>query len=150
MTEIDKNDQVTDQKQVYSKAVRAGKRTYFLDVRTTRDNDYFLTITESKKRHYDGAFVKRKIFLYKEDFNKFVEALTETVNHIKSELMPGYDFDKFSHKKEENTVNEVKESTSNTSVKKNHESESNELIEHAETLDSNLSFGSAENKSSSL
>lgn len=84
-----------DQQEIFSKKIRAGKRTYFFDVKSTKGNDYFITITESKKRFDDGSFVKHKIFLYKEDFNKFMEALTETVNHIKTELMPEYNFDEF-------------------------------------------------------
>lgn len=85
-----------DRQEIYSKKIRAGKRTYFFDVKSTKGNDYFITITESKKRFEDGSFVKHKIFLYKEDFNKFMEALTETVNHVKTELMPEYNFEEFS------------------------------------------------------
>lgn len=71
---------------VFSKPVRAGKRTYFFDVKATKGNDYYLTITESKRRvERDGRFVydKHKIFLYKEDFDKFAEGLQEVVNYIK-------------------------------------------------------------------
>jgi hypothetical protein len=84
-----------DNREVFSKRVRAGKRTYFFDVKTTKGNDYYITITESKKRFEDGNYVKHKIFLYKEDFNKFLDAFTETVNHVKSELMPEYDYEEF-------------------------------------------------------
>ncbi|MBC7653601.1 MAG: DUF3276 family protein [Oligoflexus sp.] len=73
-----------EREEVYSKKVRAGKRTYFFDVKATRSNDYYITITESKKRLEDGVFIKHKIFLYKEDFEKFAEGLTETVDYIKS------------------------------------------------------------------
>ena len=90
-----------DREEVFSKKVRAGKRTYFFDVKTTRGDDYYITITESKRRHEDGGYVKHKIFLYKEDFNKFTEAFTETVNYVKSELMPEYDFDEFTRKSQE-------------------------------------------------
>jgi hypothetical protein len=85
-----------DRQEIYSKKIRAGKRTYFFDVKSTKGNDYFITITESKKRFEDGSFVKHKIFLYKEDFNKFAEALTETVQYVKTELMPEYNFEEFS------------------------------------------------------
>jgi len=71
---------------VYSKPVRAGKRTYFFDVKATKGNDYYLTITESKRRiERDGRYVydKHKIFLYKEDFEKFADGLQEVVNFIK-------------------------------------------------------------------
>lgn len=83
--------------EIYSKRVKAGKRTYFFDVKSTRGNDYYLTITESKKRfHEDGfGYEKHKIFLYKEDFEKFLEALKETVAHVKTELMPDFDFSQF-------------------------------------------------------
>ncbi len=80
--------------EIYSQRVRAGKRTYFFDVKPTRSNDYYLTVTESKKRFNDDGFVyeKHKIFLYKEDFGKFIEALQQTIDHVKNELMPDYDF----------------------------------------------------------
>ncbi len=87
-----------DREEVFSKKVRAGKRTYFFDVKTTMKDDFYITITESKKRYEDGGYVKHKIFLYKEDFNKFSEAFAETVNYVKSDLMPEYDFDEFSRK----------------------------------------------------
>ncbi len=83
---------------VYSKRIRAGKRrTYFFDVRTTRGNDYYLTITESRKRFNDNGYDRHKIFLYKEDFNKFIKALTEAVDYVKTELMPDFDFDAYNH-----------------------------------------------------
>ena len=72
---------------VFSKPVRAGKRTYFFDVKATKGNDYYLTITESKRRtDRDGRFVydKHKIFLYKEDFEKFTQGLEEVIQYIKS------------------------------------------------------------------
>lgn len=71
---------------LFSKSVRAGKRTYFFDVKSTRGNDYYLTITESKKRFGDDGkffYEKHKIFLYKEDFEKFMDGLNEAVNHIR-------------------------------------------------------------------
>ena len=73
-----------EREEVFSKKVRAGKRTYFFDVKATRSNDYYITITESKKRLEDGVFIKHKIFLYKEDFEKFAEGLKDTVDYIKS------------------------------------------------------------------
>lgn len=83
--------------EIYSKRVKAGKRTYFFDVKATRSNDYYLTITESKKRFKEDGFVyeKHKIFLYKEDFAKFLEALNETVEYVKTDLMPDFDFSQF-------------------------------------------------------
>lgn len=76
----------TEREDLFSKAVKAGKRTYFFDVKSTRGNDYYLTITESKKRFgTDGKFTyeKHKIFLYKEDFEKFMEGLNESIEIIK-------------------------------------------------------------------
>jgi hypothetical protein len=76
-----------DREEIFSKSVRAGKRTYFFDVKSTKGNDYYLTITESKKRFgEDGKFFyeKHKLFLYKEDFEKFAEGLNEAVAYIKS------------------------------------------------------------------
>jgi hypothetical protein len=83
---------------VYSKRIRAGKRrTYFFDVRATRSNDYYLTITESRKKFDDNGYDRHKIFLYKEDFNKFIKALTEAVDYVKTQLMPDFDFDAYNH-----------------------------------------------------
>lgn len=73
--------------EVYSKSVRAGKRTYFFDVKSTRKDDYYLTITESKKRiRPDGSvyYEKHKLFLYKEDFEKFAEGLNDVVQFIRN------------------------------------------------------------------
>lgn len=86
---IEKNEVVarTEKEEIFSKAVRAGKRTYFFDVKATRRNDYYLTLTESKKRfNRDGRFYfeKHKIFLYKEDFDKFWEGLSEAIEFIKN------------------------------------------------------------------
>lgn len=74
------------QDEVYSKAVRAGKRTYFFDIKATRGNDYYLTLTESKKNQQDGknSFQKHKLFLYKEDFDKFVEGLQEVIDKARA------------------------------------------------------------------
>lgn len=83
---------------VYSKRIRAGKRrTYFFDVRATRSNDYYLTITESRKKFDQDGYDRHKIFLYKEDFNKFLKALTEAVDYVKTDLMPDFDFDAYNH-----------------------------------------------------
>src|SRR6478672_6528419 len=81
----------TEREDLFSKAVRAGKRTYFFDVKSTRGNDYYLTITESKKRFgQDGKFFyeKHKIFLYKEDFEKFLDGLNEAVTNIRENAPP--------------------------------------------------------------
>lgn len=78
--------------EVYSKRVPAGKRTYFFDVKPTRSGeDFFVTITESK-RVDENRYEKHKLFLYKEDFGKFVTALHEVVQHIVDERLPEYEF----------------------------------------------------------
>jgi len=87
---------------IYSKRLRAGKRrTYFFDVRSTKGNDYYLTITESRKRFDDNGYDRHKVFLYKEDFNKFLKALNEAVDYVKTDLMPDFDFDAFNHEYDE-------------------------------------------------
>ncbi len=93
----------SDKTEIFSKRVRAGKRTYFFDVKATRSNDYYLTITESKRKYKEDGFTyeKHKIFLYKEDFDKFGDALIETINHVKEELMPEIDFEQFKQRDEE-------------------------------------------------
>jgi hypothetical protein len=94
--EYENNDKKIES--VFSSKIRAGKRrTYFFDVRATKANDYFLTITESRKRFDDNGYDRHKIFLYKEDFNKFIKALTEVLDYVKTELMPDFDFDAFNH-----------------------------------------------------
>ena len=88
------NDTTTDFRDrngddIFSKPVRAGKRTYFFDVKATKGNDYYLTITESKKRvDKDGRFAydKHKIFLYKEDFDKFAQGLEEIIKYIRERI----------------------------------------------------------------
>ena len=87
----DKNEEAvkTDREEIFSRAVRAGKRTYFFDVKATRTNDYYLTLTESKKRfNRDGRFYfeKHKIFLYKEDFEKFLEGFEEAIKFINNAI----------------------------------------------------------------
>ena len=75
-----------NQRGYYSRKVRAGKRTYFFDVRATRNGDFFMTITESKKKHKDSGFDNHKVFIYKEDFHKFIHALKEGLEHIHTDL----------------------------------------------------------------
>jgi hypothetical protein len=97
---------------IYSKRIRAGKRrTYFFDVRATRGNDYYLTITESRKKFNADGYDRHKIFLYKEDFNKFIKALNEAVDYVKTELMPDFDFDAYNHDQVDTETEEVSAST---------------------------------------
>lgn len=99
MEDLEKNEGLMDndsrfREEIYSKAVRAGKRTYFFDVKATRRDEYYLTITESKKRfEQDGNFhfEKHKIFLYREDFEKFVDGLQEVISYIDQNQGEEYD-----------------------------------------------------------
>ncbi len=97
-----------DRDEIFSKKVKAGKRTYFFDIKSTRANDYYITITESKRRTNGDSFTyeKHKIFLYKEDFFKFVNALNEAVDHVKNDLMPDFDFEQFENEDSENEIND--------------------------------------------
>lgn len=106
---------------VYSTKVRAGKRrTYFFDVRQTKGDDYYITITESTKRFDGNGYERHKIFLYKEDFNRFLNSLNETVDHVKSDLMPDFDYELYERRQreweeklaaEENAASESSETT---------------------------------------
>jgi hypothetical protein len=101
---------------LFSKRLKAGKkRTYFFDVKATRGQDYYITLTESKKRLYDEGYEKHKLFLYKEDFNKFQKALGEAIDFVKTELMPDFDFDAFNHDQEYIPPTEDTEPNYNTS-----------------------------------
>ena len=99
MEDFEKNEGLMEndskfREEIYSKAVRAGKRTYFFDVKSTRRDEFYLTITESKKRfEQDGNFhfEKHKIFLYREDFEKFVDGLQEVISYI--DLNQGAEYD---------------------------------------------------------
>ena len=105
---------------IYSKRIRAGKRrTYFFDVRATRGNDYYLTITESRKKFNADGYDRHKIFLYKEDFNKFIKALNEAVDYVKTELMPDFDFDAYNHDQVETEGEDVNASSLNASSEGN-------------------------------
>lgn len=88
-------DNGNNRSEVYSTKIRAGKRTYFFDVKETRSSDFYITITESKRRFGGDGYDKHKIFLYKEDFNKFMKSLTETIDYVKTELLPDYDYEEF-------------------------------------------------------
>lgn len=87
---------------VYSSKVKAGKRrTYFFDVRQTKGEDYYITITESTKRFDGNGYERHKIFLYKEDFNRFLGNLDETIKHVKTELMPDFDYELYEKRQAE-------------------------------------------------
>ncbi|AFM04816.1 Protein of unknown function (DUF3276) [Bernardetia litoralis DSM 6794] len=108
---------------IFSKKVRAGKRTYFIDVKPTRwEEDYYIAFTESKKvfRPNGGHFFeKNRVFLYKEDLNKILAGLTEVIEHVKTELMPNYDFTQFDREEDEN-YNATKKSNSDDDEVRTH------------------------------
>ena len=114
MEGFDKKDEMHEgdskfREEIFSKAVRAGKRTYFFDVKSTRNDEYYLTITESKKRYDQEGnfhFEKHKVFLYKEDFEKFADGLSDVVNKIK-ELNESGEFKSESDDPVENYSEEV-------------------------------------------
>ena len=113
---------------VYSKRIRAGKRrTYFFDVRATRSNDYYLTITESRKKFNEDGYDRHKLFLYKEDFNKFLKALTEAVDYVKTDLMPDFDFDAYNH-------DQVSEQESDGILSEQPEAEPIEIVEEVKVV----------------
>lgn len=87
---------------VYSNKVKAGKRrTYFFDVRMTKGNDYYITLTESTKKFNGSGYERHKIFLYKEDFNRFLSGLEDVIKHVKTELMPDFDYEQYERREEE-------------------------------------------------
>lgn len=87
---------------IYSTKVKAGKRrTYFFDVRKTKGEDYYITITESTKKFNSDGYERHKIFLYKEDFNRFTNSLNEVVNHIKTDLLPDFDYELYEKRQKE-------------------------------------------------
>jgi hypothetical protein len=92
------NERNFKQDSVYSLKMKAGKRrTYFFDIRKTKGEDFYLTMTESSKKMNGDGYERHKIFLYKEDFNRFLSHLQEAIDHVKTELLPDYDYDEFNH-----------------------------------------------------
>ena len=125
MEDFEKNEDIVEndskfREEIYSVAVRAGKRTYFFDVKSTRREEFYLTITESKKRFdQDGSFhfEKHKIFLYKEDFEKFSEGLQEVITFIDQNQQDEYVSETDELKEtEENVLEEVSISKNYTSL----------------------------------
>ena len=127
MEDLEKNEDRLEndskfREEIYSVSVRAGKRTYFFDVKSTRRDEFYLTITESKKRfEQDGSFhfEKHKIFLYKEDFEKFMDGLQEVVTYIDQNQQDNFDnqaeLDNYQNK-EERILEEVSSSKDYTKL----------------------------------
>lgn len=121
-------NEAAEREEIHSKAVRAGKRTYFFDVKATRRNDYYLTITESKKRfNRDGKFFyeKHKLFLYKEDFDKFSESLKEIIDFIREADPQPIEPDEFEASRLSEDSNDA-EALENSSISENPEEEMDE------------------------
>lgn len=127
------------QESVYSNKVRAGRRrTYFFDVRQTKGEDYYITLTESTRRFNGDGYSRHKIFLYKEDFNRFLEGLQDAVGHVKNELMPDYDYEQFDRRQEEWEKEKAQEALQNA----NSESETLDSSDHSN--DASLSDDSSD------
>lgn len=101
---------------IYSNRVRAGKRrTYFFDVRKTKGEDFYITLTESTRRFNGQGYNRHKIFLYKEDFNRFLQGLQDAIDHVKNDLLPEYDYEQFDRRQEEwEQMQEAEEGQENT------------------------------------
>ncbi len=111
MEELENKEQGSAREEIFSRAVRAGKRTYFFDVKTTKSDEQYLTITESKKRfsNEQGKFLyeKHKIFLYKEDFEKFAVGLNAAIEFIETGVAPPEPVLENHHSKANDHLNEV-------------------------------------------
>jgi hypothetical protein len=119
---------------VYARKVKAGKRrTYFFDVRQTKGDDYYVTITESTRRFNDEGYTRHKIFLYKEDFNRFMESLTDVVDHVKNELMPDYDYEEYDRRYDEDGEENSHFNDDNESSKEDSKEDSDEEVTTTET-----------------
>ena len=115
---------------VYTTKVRAGRRrTYFFDVRQTKGEDYYVTITESTKKFNGDGYERHKIFIYKEDFNRFVQSLQDAVDHVKNELLPEYDYDEFTRKQEEWEKQKQEEEAAEKSQETTKEEVKEEVVE---------------------
>lgn len=96
------NEENNSRENIYSTKVRAGKRrTYFFDVRKTKGDDYYITVTESTRKFNDGGYERHKIFIYKEDFNRFLNSLNEVMDHVKKDLMPDFDYEMYERRQAE-------------------------------------------------
>lgn len=127
---------------VYSTKVRAGKRrTYFFDVKQTKGGDYYVTLTESTKKFNGEGYERHKIFLYKEDFNRFVSSLQEVVDHVKTNLMPDYDYEIFEKRQEEWEKQQALEGEEGAKVEETGTSESkNPASETTEDTEEDISW----------
>ena len=142
------NEDFNQRENVYSSKVRAGKRrTYFFDVRKTKGEDYYITITESTKKFNDDGYERHKIFLYKEDFNRFLNSLNDTVDHVKTELMPDFDYEIYERRQKEWEESIAKENAENAASESSPSEPTAEATETAETAETAETTESTESKS---
>ena len=128
---------------VYSQKVKAGKRrTYFFDVRKTKGNDYYITLTESTKKFNRDGYERHKLFLYKEDFNRFLGSLEDVINHVKTELMPDFDYEQFDRRQEEWEAQQLMEKEYENTEESSESKE--EETEEEETTDTDVSEDTSE------
>jgi hypothetical protein len=122
MEELENKEQGSVREEIFSRAVRAGKRTYFFDVKATKSDEQYLTITESKRRFNNDQgkfqYEKHKLFLYKEDFQKFADGLNAAIEFIETGIAPPEPEHKSYSDKTEEHLNEVEfENLGNDGVK---------------------------------
>lgn len=119
MDMIDDNGENLPKGVVFSKRIKAGKRVYFIDIKQTRNEDYYIALTESKKSFNgtDSEFIRHKILIYKEDFNKVQQGLNEAIELIRNEYMPDYDFTAFDNQEADQTSDEsINKTISNSNL----------------------------------
>ncbi len=117
---------------IFSKKLKAGKRrTYFFDIRKTKSNDYFISITESARKFNGDGYERHKILIYKEDFNRFIEYLQDVIDEIKTNYLPDFDYDAFSKREEEweNSKSEIKEHNPDSKTLKSKEADKDQINE---------------------
>jgi hypothetical protein len=115
---------------VFSEKIKAGKRrTYFFDIKKTKGDDFYITLTESTRRFDGNGYERHKIFLYKEDFNRFLGALEEVIEKVKTEYLPDYDYDEFARRQEEweASQEEYRAANGNDNTSGNDHSEKDEM-----------------------
>lgn len=126
------NEDNISRENIYSTKVRAGKRrTYFFDVRKTKGDDYYITVTESTRKFNDAGYERHKIFIYKEDFNRFLNSLTDVMDHVKNELMPDFDYEMYERRQAEWEAQQQEESLNNPEAPKTETAEDSAPAEDA-------------------
>lgn len=126
---------------VYTSKVKAGKRrTYFFDVRKTKGEDYYITLTESTKKFNGDGVERHKIFVYKEDFNRFQNGLNDAINHIKTELMPDYDYAQYERRHEEWEKEQAEIKKNEIAIESSATTPSNDTIGESDVSEEDVSW----------